>query len=105
MLNSSHIPAFLLKTPSLGDSRRLQGAMLGTAGKLSPSCLAILGYMKANGNSISAREAFLHLNEMTSGSLARRIKDMRDKGYPITSEAKVNPVTNKQYTRYNLAAN
>ena len=68
---------------------------------LSPLARKILGFMEKNG-SITAREAYLELQETTSGSLTRRISEMREAGIPVKRVRKLHPVTGRRYTRYSV---
>mgnify|MGYP000467458689 CR=1 FL=1 len=85
-----HIPAFLarpaiIRSPVAGSQKA-----------------AVLEHIRRNG-SISCREAFMNLNEMTASDLRKYITRLRKDGFSISAEAKRNPVTGKRYTRYSLA--
>lgn len=69
---------------------------------LSPLCKTIYQHMKKAG-SISAREA-MNDHGITSGSLVRRICDIEEAGFKIKRDKRKHPLTNRDYTRYSLAA-
>lgn len=68
---------------------------------LSPQATSVLSYMTQVG-SISAQDAFLHMGQMTSSTLTRRICDLKRVGIAVRSERRHNPATGRQYTRYFL---
>lgn len=70
---------------------------------LSPRAQEVLDYLQKKG-SASPREALLDI-DINSGSFTRRITELRDAGYPITSETKRHPVTKRQYAVYTYALN
>jgi hypothetical protein len=53
--------------------------------------------------SISARDAMDDYS-MTSATLARRIADIKLKGFDVNHIRKQHPITGLRYTRYELAA-
>lgn len=61
----------------------------------------VLDYLQAKGTA-SPREALLDL-DINSGSFTRRITELRDAGYKITSEVAAHPVTGRRYKRYTYA--
>lgn len=63
-------------------------------------CAGILKYLQA-GNTLTPVEAQVNFG---SFRLAARIKDLRQKGYPIVTEVKVNPVTKAKYASYKLSS-
>lgn len=69
---------------------------------MTPLAHKVLSFIETHG-SISSQDAFLHMQEMPSGSLTRRITEIKDAGYPIVAETRANPITRKRYTRYSLA--
>jgi hypothetical protein len=42
-------------------------------------------------------------DQRTSATLARRVTELRDKGFNVESVAKAHPVTGRRYTRYTYA--
>lgn len=70
----------------------------GAANKLSPQCELILAHLR-KGHSITQRSALMDFGVM---ALPRRIKDLRERGYPITSEIETNKLTGQRYARYSL---
>ena len=58
----------------------------------------ILEHMKRTG-SITQREALL---DHSVQSLTKRISELRQAGYKITSEKKAHPITGQRYVRYVL---
>jgi len=62
----------------------------------------VLNYLQKKG-SASAREALLDI-DITSASLARRITELRDNKYPITSVQKTHPISGRRYTVYGFGA-
>jgi len=69
--------------------------------KLTRRALQVLEYLQAKG-SASPREFLLDI-DINSGSLTRRITELRDAAYPITSVVKSHPVTGRRYTVYTYA--
>lgn len=72
------------------------------ARKLSPRAREVLDYLQAKG-SASTREALLD-RDINSGSFTRRITELRDAGYPIRTENKRHPVSNRLYRVYHFGA-
>ena len=70
--------------------------------KLSPRAKEVLDYLQAKG-SASPREALLDI-DINSGSFTRRITELRDAGYKISSEIKEHPVTKRKYAVYTFGA-
>ena len=70
--------------------------------KLSPRAKEVLDYLQAKGTA-SPREALLDL-DINSGSFTRRITELKDAGYRITSERKRHPISGRQYAVYTYAA-
>lgn len=66
--------------------------------KLSPQCELILNHLK-KGHSITQRSALLDFGVM---ALPRRISDLKEMGYPISSEIEINNLTGQRYARYSL---
>lgn len=66
--------------------------------KLSPQCELILNHLK-KGYSITQRSALMDFGVM---SLARRICDLKEKGYQIESVREFNKLTGQRYNRYYL---
>lgn len=66
--------------------------------RLSPRAKEVLSYLQRKGDA-SAREALLDL-DINSGSFTRRISELREAGYPIRSETKFHPVSQRRYVRY-----
>lgn len=66
--------------------------------KLTPRAKQVLDYLQTKGDA-SAREALLDL-DINSGSLTRRITELREAGYKVRSEAKTHPVSKRRYIRY-----
>jgi hypothetical protein len=58
----------------------------------------ILDHMQ-KGNSITSRSALLDFGVM---SLARRILDLKERGYQIESTIETNKLTGQRYARYEL---
>lgn len=69
---------------------------------LTPRAREVLDYLQAKG-SASPREALLDL-DINSGSLTRRITELRDAGYEIGGVAKRHPVSLRRYTVYTYSA-
>ena len=69
---------------------------------LTPRAKEVLDYLQAKG-SASPREALLDL-DINSGSLTRRITELRDAGYEIGAVAKRHPVSRRRYTVYSYTA-
>lgn len=67
---------------------------------LSPQCELILNHLK-KGHSITQRSALMDFGVM---ALPRRIRDLKDLGYPITSAMETNKLTGQRYARYSLEA-
>lgn len=61
-------------------------------------CEKILDHIRRNG-SITQREAYL---DHSIQSFTRRISDLRELGYNLRVEARLNPVTGQEYSRYFL---
>ncbi|WP_218195179.1 helix-turn-helix domain-containing protein [Pseudomonas sp. 1239] len=51
------------------------------------------------GHSITQRSALLDFGVM---ALPRRISDLKEMGYPISSEIEINNLTGQRYARYSL---
>ncbi len=66
--------------------------------RLTPRARQVLDYLQTKGDA-SAREAMLDL-DINSGSLTRRITELRDAGYRITDENRRHPVSGRRYKRY-----
>lgn len=69
--------------------------------KLTNRAKQVLDYLQTKGNA-SAREALLDI-DINSGSFTRRITELRDAGYKITSETRYHPVSGRRYKRYTYA--
>lgn len=69
---------------------------------LTPRAKEVLDYLQAKG-SASPREALLDL-DINSGSLTRRITELRDAGYAIGAVGKRHPVSRRRYTVYSYTA-
>lgn len=65
---------------------------------LSPQCELILNHLK-KGHSITQRSALMDFGVM---ALPRRIKDLKELGYPINSAMETNKLTGQRYARYSL---
>lgn len=72
-------------------------------GHLSPRAREVLDYLQAKG-SASPREALLDI-DINSGSFTRRITELRDAGYEISSEFRKHPVTGRMYAVYTYELN
>jgi DNA-binding MarR family transcriptional regulator len=70
--------------------------------KLTRRAKEVLDYLQAKGTA-SPREALLDL-DINSGSFTRRITELRDAGYEITSTFKAHPVSGRRYSVYTYAA-
>jgi len=70
--------------------------------QLTPRAKQVLDYLQAKGTA-SPREALLDL-DINSGSFTRRITELRDAGYKITSEVANHPISGRRYKRYMFAA-
>ena len=66
--------------------------------KLTPRAKQVLDYLQRKGTA-SPREALLDL-DINSGSFTRRITELRDAAYPITTATKRHPVTGRRYNVY-----
>ena len=66
--------------------------------KLSPRAKEVLDYLQVKG-SASPREFLLDI-DINSGSLTRRVTELRDAGYDIQGTEKKHPVSNRRYTVY-----
>lgn len=63
-----------------------------------PQCELILAHLR-KGHSITQRSALMDFGVM---ALPRRIKDLKERGYPITSAMETNNLTGQRYARYSL---
>lgn len=70
--------------------------------KLSPLAKKVLDYLVKKG-SMTARDGLLDLY-INSGSLTRRITEIRDAGYEVTSRYKTHPTTGQRYMEYTFGA-
>lgn len=70
-------------------------------GYLTPVARKVLSFMQTHGH-ISAGRAWEHLDQLPSGSLTRRITEIKDAGYLVDAERTKNPVNSRPYTRYFL---
>lgn len=68
---------------------------------LTPAAKEVLRFMRDNGF-VTAGRAWEHLGQMPSGSLTRRITEIKGAGYQVEKRRAKNPVTKRQYTRYIL---
>ena len=84
----SHTPAFIVQPVAPA------ALPTGNMGK-------VLDYMRRHG-SISTREAYLNLNEMTSSDLRKYITRLRQRGFAVKSEQRTHETTGKRYSRYSL---
>ncbi|SDU39746.1 helix-turn-helix domain-containing protein [Geopseudomonas guangdongensis] len=66
--------------------------------RLSPQCDLILNHLE-KGHSITQRSALMDFGVM---ALPRRIKDLKEMGYPIRSVMETNNLTGQRYARYSL---
>jgi hypothetical protein len=71
--------------------------------KISPLAKRVLDYLQRKGDA-SPSEAFLDLDQLSSGSFTRRITELREAGYMITDKWRVHPITKRTYKRYYFAA-
>lgn len=69
--------------------------------KLTKRAKEVLDYLQKKG-AASSREFLLDI-DINSGSLTRRITELRDARYPIASEVKTHPVTGRRYTVYSFS--
>lgn len=72
--------------------------------RLSPQQNKIIKAMKKSPDGISAVDAMISLDGMSSATLAKRVSELVRKGLNITRTQKRNPVTGTLYTKYALAA-
>lgn len=66
--------------------------------KLTPQCQRILRVLKA-GHTITQRSALMDFGIM---ALPRRIADLKEAGYAITSTMQKSPLTGQRYAQYTL---
>lgn len=67
--------------------------------RLTPQAQTVLNHLLRAGT-ITFREAVM---DHSVQSLPRRIKDLREAGYTVTSKWKKHPITKQRYTEYRLA--
>ncbi|WP_066765626.1 helix-turn-helix domain-containing protein [Sphingobium sp. CCH11-B1] len=70
--------------------------------QLTPRAKEVLDYLQTKGTA-SPREALLDI-DINSGSFTRRITELRDAGYRISSETKKHPVSGRLYKVYTYGA-
>lgn len=66
--------------------------------KLTKRATQVLDYLQVKGDA-SAREAMLDI-DINSGSFTKRISELREAGYTITSQFRYHPVSGRRYKRY-----
>ena len=69
---------------------------------LTPRARRIRDYLMARSRGLTAVEAMVHFQGMTSATLSRRITELHRHGWPIINERNVDPMTGITYTRYRL---
>jgi hypothetical protein len=77
-------------------------ASTGNLGTLTPQAYTVWSYLNRNAEGLSAYEAMLAFQGMTSATLARRVCDLEEAGFRVARLRKRHPVSGKQYTRYQL---
>ena len=65
---------------------------------LTPQCLELLEHM-TKGHSVTQRSALI---DFSIAALPRRISDLKERGYQITSKIERNTKTGRNYARYTL---
>lgn len=70
--------------------------------KLTKRAREVLDYLQKKG-SASSREFLLDI-DINSGSLTRRITELRDAGYPVSRTTRTHPITGRRYAVYGFAA-
>jgi len=69
--------------------------------KLSPCARSVYAFMCDRG-SISALDAMRSHLGLSSGSLTRRLTELRDAGFSISRVTNKDPISGRRYSRYTL---
>lgn len=78
----------------------IKNVTYATLGHLTPQCRTLLEHLK-KGRTLTQRSALMDFGVM---ALPRRIADLKEAGYDVSSTMECNTLTGQRYARYKLVS-